>query len=687
MPRLRLSVPRLPVKHLYRAFPELDTYSDGQCLRFIRASRGTPSIRFLRALAITLNTLIATAAALAGVIYINVALINNSRPLAPGSPFLTWYGVLLHIAIILIACATPPIGAFLARDFLLIRRVRRILRTRGTCISCRYTLVGLAVAPDLKVTCPECGHITVVDPSLGELTTDEAGRPRFKPDDTRHKKSSYWTEARRKRFKRAAPLLAASIIGLPLLIAGSNEAFIRWQASVARKERPPHDALIALIEANRLPGEDQGQPDAWAIIDRAAEQMRALDRQIWEGSGTKWNPGNTRHYPDYGAVMSPSSSLEAKPDEDEYQRADRLARVAFEEQCRLLALEMLELHRKDGLYDTLREAADTRFYTRDLWADEYTTFEENTNYRDFASRSNLAKVCAARMKLAHEALDIAEFLDATRSGLALAALHLRQPVLIDHIRGLTFEGLICYRLNDALVHGVPPEWLPEIDALLADHETHASHTLWIESERITALDGVAYIFSYPSFVRLGRWSPALAEFRESGGRLGTYAENRKEILAWHENHVAMRALTVQQKVTAARPKSDLMLLNGLLLPADRSVTIEDRATLTRRSLRTMIAIERYRSLHGVPPDSLAALVPDFLPELPIDPWIGKPLGYKRIDPTTDPLNRPYLLYGVGGDFTDNDGYMNPAITTEVQILLPGRPEVVGSDFIFNGIGW
>ena len=686
MPRLRIPLPRLPLHHLHRAFPELDAYTDEQCLRFIHAARGPVSIRFLRGSAIALAALIASAASLSGFIYLHTSVLGDSRTLGPGSPLLTWYGLLLNIVLILIGCATPPIGAFLARDFLLIRRVRRILRTRGTCPSCRYSLVGLAVAPDLKVTCPECGNITTVDPSLGELTTDEAGRPRFKPDESRHKKSHFWTDARRKRFKRAAPWLAASIIGLPLLIAGSNEAFIRWQASVARKERPPHDALIALIEANRLPGETPGQPDAWAIIDRAAEQMHALDRQIWEGAGTKWNPGNERHYPDYNATMYPQASAVIDPDHDDYQRADRLARAAFDEQCRLLALEMLELHRKDGLYDTLREAADTRFFTRNLWADEYTTFEENTPYV-LGPRRILASICAARMKLAHEALDKAEFLDATRSGLALAALHLRQPVLIDHLHGLAFEGLICARLNDALVRGVPPDWLPEIDDLLANHETHASHTLWIESERITALDAVAFTFSHPDFVRLGRWTPALAEFRDHGERLGTYAANRNEILAWHANHVAMRALPVQQKVAAARPESDLMLLGASLLPTRKSVTTEDRATLTRRSLRTIIAIERYRAAHGAPPDSLAALVPNFLTEVPLDPWVGKPLGYKLIDPTADSLNRPYLLYCVGGDFTDNDGAINPTQENKNIILIPGRAEGAGLDFILNRNDW
>lgn len=683
MPLLRPHLPRLPVQHVYRAFRELDTYADEQCRRFVQAAKGSIRRRLFGLALIVLVTLIGASGGIAGFSYIQGCFLDPHRTLNIGHPLVTWYGWLLNIALGITGFVIGPVLGYLTRDFLLIRRIRHILRTRGTCISCRYTLVGLFVAPDLSVTCPECGTTTTVDPALGELVTDEAGRPRFRPDESRHKARRFFTEARIKRLKRAAPWIAAAIVGGPLILAGSYEIFLRWQAGVAQRERPASDSLVQLIEANRLPGEKRGEPDAWIITERAAEQMAALDLQIWNSPGTKWNPNDERRYPDYTAIFHPYDY----DDEHLYDEAHLAARSAHDEQCRLLALEMIDLHRKSGLYDTLRVAADTRSFTRDFWSDAYTTLEETLPVANLGPRRMLINLSAARLHLAFRAGDKAEYLDALRSGLALAALQLRQPGMIDYLTGLAMEATIIARLFDHLIDGVPPDWLLDIDTLLAEHEIYASCTTWIEGERLTALDTVAFAFSHPSNVRWGRWSPAVALYRDRGGRLGTYSQNRDAILVWHAHMLATRNLTVEQRAASPGTEHDLMLVNASLLPSRTSLTTDTRSTLSRRAVRTIIAIDRYRALHGAPPDSLAALVPDFLPEAPIDPWIGKPLGYNRIDPTTDPLNRPYLLYCVGGDFTDNGGATDHDLANKVQIFLPGRPEGIGLDFILNSSDW
>src|SRR5262249_23306001 len=43
----------------------------------------------------------------------------------------------------------------------------------------------------------------------------------------------------------------------------------------------------------------------------------------------------------------------------------------------------------------------------------------------------------------------------------------------------------------------------------------------------------------------------------------------------------------------------------------------------------MVALERYRLAHTRWPDSLAALVPKFLPKVPLDPYDGQPLRYRK----------------------------------------------------------
>jgi hypothetical protein len=69
-----------------------------------------------------------------------------------------------------------------------------------------------------------------------------------------------------------------------------------------------------------------------------------------------------------------------------------------------------------------------------------------------------------------------------------------------------------------------------------------------------------------------------------------------------------------------------------------------------------IALERYRRVHGRWPDSLAALVPEYLPRVPIDPYDGAPLRFRR-------LADRVVVYSVSLDRQDNGGNItnNPTL--------------------------
>ena len=63
------------------------------------------------------------------------------------------------------------------------------------------------------------------------------------------------------------------------------------------------------------------------------------------------------------------------------------------------------------------------------------------------------------------------------------------------------------------------------------------------------------------------------------------------------------------------------------------------------------ALERYRLAHGQFPESLDALVPEILSQLPHDVLNGQPFKYRR---TAD---GQYLLYSVGWNETDEGGVL------------------------------
>ena len=76
--------------------------------------------------------------------------------------------------------------------------------------------------------------------------------------------------------------------------------------------------------------------------------------------------------------------------------------------------------------------------------------------------------------------------------------------------------------------------------------------------------------------------------------------------------------------------------------------IEERHLGRRDGLLPGIALEVYRRQRGTYPDSLDALVPQFLPKVPADRITGEPIRYRIVD------GRP-LIYSVGADRKDDGG--------------------------------
>ncbi len=67
-----------------------------------------------------------------------------------------------------------------------------------------------------------------------------------------------------------------------------------------------------------------------------------------------------------------------------------------------------------------------------------------------------------------------------------------------------------------------------------------------------------------------------------------------------------------------------------------------------RALIVALACERYRLAHGTWPTSLKDLQPDYLKEIPIDPYTGKEMIYRLLPDSV-------VIYSVGHDLTDNGG--------------------------------
>jgi hypothetical protein len=92
------------------------------------------------------------------------------------------------------------------------------------------------------------------------------------------------------------------------------------------------------------------------------------------------------------------------------------------------------------------------------------------------------------------------------------------------------------------------------------------------------------------------------------------------------------------------------VLSSLLLPAvNKAVERSAAAHVTAQMAIMAMALERHRLAHGGYPESLDALAPDFVREIPHDPLSGKPLRYERTGDGT------FRLWSVGWNGTDEGG--------------------------------
>ncbi len=98
----------------------------------------------------------------------------------------------------------------------------------------------------------------------------------------------------------------------------------------------------------------------------------------------------------------------------------------------------------------------------------------------------------------------------------------------------------------------------------------------------------------------------------------------------------------------------------------RAIELWGRRTGLVRSAIAALAVERYRLERGAWPESLAVLVPEHLPKVPLDPFDGQPLRYRRTD-------TGIIIYSIGEDGYDNEGYVEVA----------GKPGKQGPDIGFR----
>jgi|GEM_PF-1475418 len=90
------------------------------------------------------------------------------------------------------------------------------------------------------------------------------------------------------------------------------------------------------------------------------------------------------------------------------------------------------------------------------------------------------------------------------------------------------------------------------------------------------------------------------------------------------------------------------ILVGMVLPVlEGSFLRATRCDVDLRATAVACAVTGYSRVHGEPPERLDQLVPDFLSAVPIDPFDGKPLRYRR-------EGASWVVWSVGSDMKDDN---------------------------------
>ena len=549
-------------------------------------------------------------------------------------------------------------GAFL-RDFLLRRRLRHVIKTRGGCDGCGYVLLGLPVSAADTVQCPECGVTSEVDAAVGELAPASGG-VRLLSGGASLPDERFWTPGRIAAFR--LEFRWSMVAALILAVAAGVAVLVRLRA-VANDAA----AASAVFQPGRMLGKGGGNNAAKARIgDKSLAEtlvglvmeLDAVARPFLNLDTPAVRVGGTPVYPELNFL-----SLTFDPELYQYkvppgsvwhvqQTLNR--RVAAAVLDRLAGTDLLR--RIDEVPSLAAPVAHVPLSFRPpsmLWPG-----------LDLRVTQELLSLNQARMWVASRSGDSAEMLVAFGSSLALA----RMPQVVGGDNGFSYEFDLLASLLPMLP-GADEPTLAKLTEVIGPDVSSQILLDAIEFGRLAEHQRLAEVFSLPEVTRWGVLSAA--------AWLGSGLDIRR----WYESlplgrfHANLEEVDETANLAAAlagkRPcDQSFTALQALASTQPGQFFLGQRLELVRLcsfnlmyfyylqtaqlAVRVRVAVERFQRINGHYPASIGELVPQFLASVPLDPWADAPLRY-RVVPQQELSPAGYILYSVGPDRVDNGG--------------------------------
>lgn len=308
--------------------------------------------------------------------------------------------------------------------------------------------------------------------------------------------------------------------------------------------------------------------------------------------------------------------------------------------------QLLVRFEEEGLFDAIDRASKDPVGLTARWLDGVSLDEAQSARNDSMVGLGMSVFAlAATARLAHHAGDDAQFARRIDQALMLGPARMRGLVLIDVLLGISFQRTA----------------MEEIRSVCREREPSAAAC----RAALTSID---------------RWAglPPLRDTLEAelAFMLAAVAETRQ----WNDPTIDQFAARMREKWASLEAIERLPLAkvpvyevefdfseNPKLGSVDRqvartvktlghSIRIRHEHRLNVAGTRVMLALALHRAERGVYPAELAALVPAYLDQLPVDPLSGEAFVYRVIDERAANA-AGYALYSVGVDGRDDGGVM------------------------------
>jgi hypothetical protein len=439
-----------------------------------------------------------------------------------------------------------------------------------------------------------------------------------------------------RRIARIAGIIVLAIIGIP---AGLH-FYLRWTADRALQQ--------AIAETDRLdPGWRLEDLEAKREIIPEAENAALKILAIKESMPSSW-PNQPRFIP-----IRSRSAINSEPGISELeQRLLGLSPPAA------LPAEIRSVIQSDlkAMAASLADALALVRFPRGRYPIQYARILSDTELLSKDSHI-VAKLLWVDGIIAAEEQQIERAFDSTRGIINAGRSVGDEPMMISQSRRLTIESLAIQTLERALAHGqAPAEALQGVQQLLEEEAAEPLLLRAFRGERAASQYHLAGAESGKLRFRMrfyrGPWADDMPK------RWRDYLE----MVIVRRAHSGYLKLLTELVETAKLPAEQWPARLREIDERGRQLPIEFQSWLqssvqsaepfqkNQALLRCAIAgvaVERYRLARGRWPDSLATVVPDFLEQMPLDPYDGQPLRLRRLEDGV-------VIYSLGPD-AQNDG--------------------------------